>query len=92
MTPTQTLALFFYGLGGVLAIAGPAIAATRLVMKYRVAKEYEGTWDDFDKSFDAHTVHGDALRDATWGVVEFSFVALGVVFASIASIILVVAA
>lgn len=84
-----SLATFLYALGAVLAIAGPAIAAFRLVGKYREAKRSPGGYDAIDALGKPEIMRPAALRDAAWGVLEFSFVALGVVSASIASLILI---
>lgn len=92
MTPIQVLAIVLYSTAAVVAIFGPAIGAVRLVGKYRESKKFEGTFDDFNRAFDAATVHAKALRDTGFGLLEFGFVALGVVLASVASIILVVPA
>ena len=89
MTATQTLAIGLYSFAAVLAVVGPGIAAFRLVGKYRASKsELVGTWSD--PALDADHVRATAFSDAAWGFVEFGFVALGVVLASVASIILVV--
>lgn len=91
MTTTQAVAVFLYSLAGVFAIFGPGIGAVRLIAKYRASKsELVGTWSD--PALDPDEIRAAALRDAGFGVLEFGLVALGVVLASIASIILVVPA
>lgn len=93
MITPQCVALSLYVLGAVFAIAGPLIGAVRLIRKYRASKsDTVGTYGYFDEQFDAANIRATALRDATWGFAEFSFVALGVVLASVASIILIVPA
>lgn len=90
MTSTQVLAIVLYSVGGVCAIVGPLIAALRIVRKHSEAEsELTGTWSD--PAIDPDHIRATARADAWWGVTEFGFVALGVVLASIASIILVVA-
>jgi hypothetical protein len=86
---TQSIASALYVLGAVLAVAGPGIAAYRLIGKYRAAKQVQGTRQELNDSVNPAKVRATALRDAAWGVVEFSFVALGVVSASVASLILI---
>lgn len=89
MTSTQTLAIVLYSLGAVFAVVGPLIAAIRIAGKNREAQsELTGTWDD--PAIDPDVIRARARADAWWGVTEFGFVALGVVLASVASIILVV--
>lgn len=91
MTSTELLAIVLYSTGGVFALIGPAIAAIRAVGKYRASKsEHTGTWND--PAIDSEAIRETAFRDAVWAIVEYGFVALGVVLASIASIILVVGA
>lgn len=90
MTSTQALAIVLYSVGAVAAIVGPLIAAIRLGRRYREAKAYKGTIGDFNAANSVEGVQSKALRDTAWGVTEFAFVALGVVLASVASIILVV--
>lgn len=90
MTATQTLAVVLYSIGAVFAIVGPLIAAVRVVRKYSEAKHSEGGYDMIDALGTPEMFRPAALREAVWGIVEFGFVALGVVLASIASIILVV--
>lgn len=83
------LAVVLYSVGAVLAIVGPLIAAIRTAGKYRASKsELTGTWSD--PAIDPDHIRATALADAWWSVTEFGFVALGVVLASVASIILVV--
>lgn len=90
MTDIQYWALALYASGAVFAIWGPGIAAVRIIGKYREAKtNYKGTYGDVDRSMRKETVHETALRDAVWGILEFVFVGLGVLLASIASILLV---
>lgn len=83
------VARFLFALGLVLAIAGPAIATFRIVGKYRLAKEVTGSYEDVEALVQPATVRANALRDATWSVVEFGLVALGVVCTSIASLLLI---
>lgn len=92
MTATQSIAIFLYSCAAVFAIFGPGIAAFRILGKYRESKKIRGTAAELNTSMDPVKVRAAALRDATWGIVEFGFVAAGVVLASIASIILVVPA
>lgn len=89
MTPTQTLAIALYASGAVFAIVGPLIAVIRISVKYRKTQnELTGTWDD--PAIDPDNIRAEARADAWWSVTEFGFVALGVVFASVASIILII--
>lgn len=90
MTDIQYWALALYASGAVFAIWGPGIATVRIVGKYREAKaNYKGNYSDVQKSVRKETVHEVALRDAVWGILEFVFVGLGVLLASVASILLV---
>lgn len=90
MTSLQVVAIVLYSVGAVFAIVGPLIAAMRVATKYREAQsELTGTWSD--PAIDPDNIRATARADAWWGVTEFGFVALGVVLASIASIVLVVA-
>lgn len=90
MTNTDILAIVLYSLGGFFAIWGPGIATFRVVRKYAEAKRSPGGYDMIDALGKPEVFRPVASRDAVWGVLEFGFVALGVVLASIASIILVV--
>ena len=90
MTDIQYWALALYASGAVFAIWGPGIATVRIVGKYREAKaNYKGTYGDVENSLRKEAVHEVALRDAVWGILEFVFVGLGVLLASVASILLV---
>ncbi|WP_146751996.1 hypothetical protein [Microbacterium sp. SMR1] len=82
-------ARLLYIIGGAFAIAGPAIAAVRTARAYGRAKEFQGTWDDFDAAWSAETVHSTARADAWWGVIEFALVGVGVALASVASLLLI---
>ncbi|WP_347123278.1 hypothetical protein [Microbacterium sp. SY138] len=89
MTSTQVLAIVLYSVGGVFAVVGPLIAAVRIMGKNRDAQsELTGTW--IDPANDPDHIRATARADAWWGLTEFGFVGLGVVLASVASIILVV--
>jgi hypothetical protein len=89
VTSAQTFAVVLYSIGGVFALFGPGIAAVRIVGKYRGAQsELTGTWAD--PAIDPDHIRASARADAWWGFTEYLFLALGVVCASVASIILVV--
>lgn len=89
MSPIQALAIVLYASGAVFAIVGPLIAVVRISVKYRKTQdELTGTW--IDPAIDPDNIRAEARADAWWGVTEFGFVALGVVFASVASIILII--
>lgn len=88
MTPTQVFAIVLYASGAVFAIVGPLIAVIRISVKYGKAQdELTGTWND--PALDPDNIRAEARADAWWSVTEFGFIALGVVFASLASIILI---
>lgn len=89
MTSIESWAVGLFAAGAVFAIFGPGIAAVRIGRKHREAKAFKGTIADFNQSMTPSVARASALRDATWGIVEFGFVALGVVLAAVASIILV---
>ncbi|WP_404435243.1 hypothetical protein LG322_08740 [Microbacterium aerolatum] len=91
MTTTQSIALFLYGLGAMLAIGGPAIAVIRRIAAYHRAKHYTGTFGEVDNMLDPEKVRATAMRDAGWGIAEFGLIGLGVVAATAASVILVTA-
>lgn len=91
MTPTQVWAIALYSVGTVFAVWGPGIAAARILRAYkRTKKTYVGSYGNVQNAVSKDTVHRKAWEDAVWGIAEFAFVGLGVVCASIASIILVV--
>ncbi|WP_315071647.1 hypothetical protein [uncultured Microbacterium sp.] len=74
-------------LGALFAITGPAIAAVRTAAKYNKAKQMKGTRAELNAF--AQRARVEAKGDAWWGVAEFGLVGLGVVFAAVASIILI---
>lgn len=91
MTGIQTWAVSLYASGAVLAVWGAWLAASRIIDRYRDVKDsYTGSAADFHDSVSRHTVQTKAREDMVWGVLEFVFVAAGVVFGAIASIMLVV--
>lgn len=90
MTSVQILAVVLYSAAAVFAVWGPAISAVRALRRYKASQDPRvGTWHD--PALDADHVRATTFADAVWGWAEFGFVALGVVLASVASVILVVA-
>ncbi|MFP3813093.1 hypothetical protein [Bacillus sp. SIMBA_005] len=83
------VARFLFVFGAVLAVGGPAIAVTRRILAYRRAKNYEGSFGDFDAMIDPERVRSTAMGEAAWGITEFFMIGLGVLSATVASIILI---
>ncbi len=76
MITYETIAIVLYSVGGLLALAGPALAAYRragFIQRRKIDSAYEP----------------DAVREAWWGIWEFGLVGLGIAITTAVSITLV---